>query len=276
MRSHPRHSARPRVAWLAALGLLAIGAGAIWSLWPTGHPGTASRGGARTNVLLVSIDTLRADRTGGRLTPSLNALAARGARFVNARSPVPLTLPAHVSLMTGMLPPRHGVRMNGVHRLPPDTRTLATTLGQAGYRTGAFIGAYVLDRRFGLAQGFDTYDAEIARRDAIAGELEAERPGEVVADRAIAWLNSNPPDGPFFMWVHFYDPHAPYAPPAEWLERAGGQPYDGEVAYADSQLGRLVGALAERGLVDRTLVIVAGDHGEALGDHGEPPHGLLV
>ena len=260
---------------IIAAGLLAMAAAAWWLLprpggRATGHPAT------RPNVLLVSIDTLRADRTGGALTPSLNALAARGTRFLNARSPVPLTLPAHASLMTGLLPPRHGVRLNGAHRLAAGTPTLATVLRGAGYRTGAFVGAYVLDPRFGLAEGFDTYDAEIARRDEVAGEPEAERRGEAVVDRAVAWLASQPPGAPFFLWVHLYDPHAPYDPPSGWTERAGGNEYDGEVAYADAQLGRLLESLASQGQASPTVIVVAGDHGEALGDHGEATHGLLI
>ena len=271
-----RSSRAPLLA-LGVLALLALGAVAAWFYVHSPEtPGGAPRDAGRTNVLLVTIDTLRADRTGGRLTPSLNALAARGTRFLNARSPVPLTLPAHASLMTGLLPPRHGVRMNGVHRLSPAVPTLATTLDAAGYQTGTIVGAYVLDRRFGLARGFDTYDAEIPRREEIAGELEAERRGDVVADRAIAWLKGRHPDAPFFLWMHLYDPHAPYEPPASWLERAGGQRYDGEVAYADAQLGRVIDALQASGQADRTLVVVTGDHGESLGEHGEPTHGLLV
>ena len=258
------------------LGLLIVLGLATWALWYRAGDRPADSPAPPPSLLLVTIDTLRADRTGGPLTPALNALAARGARFVDARSPVPLTLPAHASLMTGLLPPRHGVRLNGAHRLGAGTPTLAAALRGAGYRTAAFIGAYVLDPRFGLAQGFETYDAEIARRDDLAGELEAERPAEIVAGRALAWLDGLPPDAPFFLWVHLYDPHAPYAPPAGWTERAGGHAYDGEVAYADSQLGRLLDAVATRGATDRTLVVVAGDHGESLGDHGEPTHGLLV
>ncbi|MBE3071906.1 MAG: sulfatase-like hydrolase/transferase, partial [Acidobacteria bacterium] len=249
---------------------------AAWWLFPfardTGRPVLG-----RVNLLLVTIDTLRADRVGGELTPAINALARHGASFAEARSVVPLTLPAHASLMTGLLPPNHGVRLNGVHRLSPDRPTLARLLKSAGYRTAAVIGAYVLDRRFGLAEGFETYDDDIARGDREAGLLEAERRGDVVAARALAWLQAQPDDGrPFYLWVHLYDPHAPYDPPPAWLDRAHGQPYDGEVAYADAQLGRIVDALAARGLLDSTLIVVAGDHGESLGDHGEQTHGLLV
>ena len=268
-------SSRKRIVILGAVAALMLAAAAWWVL-TRGSFTRSDVAASRVNLLLVTIDTLRADRTGGGLTPSLNRLAGRGARFLDARTPAPLTLPAHTSLMTGLLPPRHGVRMNGLHRLAAGTPTLATLLSRAGYHTAAFVGAYVLDPRFGLGAGFDTYDAEIPRRDDIAGELEAERRGGVVADRAIAWLNAQQADAPLFLWVHLYDPHAPYDPPAPWLERAAGQPYDGEVAYADAQLGRLLDALTARALIGRTLVIVAGDHGESLGDHGEPTHGLLV
>ena len=150
-------------------------------------------------------------------------------------------------------------------------------LQSAGYRTGAFVGAYVLDSRFGLDQGFDVYDDEIPKRESATGSLEADRRGDVVAARAIAWLRSLPDDGrPFFLWMHLYDPHAPYTPPAEWLARAKGQPYDGEVAFADAQLGALVDALRATGRAERTLTIVAGDHGESLGEHGEADHGMLL
>lgn len=255
---------------------MTVAAVAAWRWFPFAR-GTGRPVLGRVNLLLVTIDTLRADRVGGELTPAINTLARRGTLFTEARSVVPLTLPAHASLMTGLLPPNHGVRLNGLHRLSPDTPTLARLLRSAGYRTAAVIGAYVLDRRFGLGEGFETYDDDIARGDQEAGLLEAERRGDVVADRAIAWLEGQPTDGrPFYLWVHLYDPHAPYAPPLAWLERAHGQPYDGEIAYADAQLGRIVDALAARRLSDHTLIVVAGDHGESLGDHGEQTHGWLV
>ena len=244
-----------------------------WRYWPA--PGRPVLG--RMNVVLVTIDTLRADRIGPALTPWIEGLAHRGMRFANARSNVPLTLPAHASIMTGLLPPRHGVRLNGVRRLRGDTPTLSRVLQAAGYRTGAFIGAYVLDSRFGLDQGFDTYEDEIPKGEAATGSLDADRRGDVVAARAIAWLRSLPDDGrPFFLWMHLYDPHAPYTPPAEWLARANGHAYDGEVAFADAQVGALLDALQANGRSKRTLTIVAGDHGESLGEHGEAGHGMLV
>jgi tetratricopeptide (TPR) repeat protein len=227
----------------------------------------------RQNVVLITIDTLRADRLGRGLTPAIDALAARGTSFTNARATAPLTLPSHVSIMTGALPPAHGVRENGVV-FDRKLATIARTFKEAGYRTAAFVGAYVLNRRFGLDEGFETYDDAIRRDAARAERLEAERPAADVVDAALKWLPSA--TTPFFLWIHLYDPHAPYSPPAEYLDGAGGRAYDGEVAYADAQAGRLVAALESRGLGSSTIVAVAGDHGEALGEHGEQTHGMLA
>lgn len=230
------------------------------------------------NLLLVTIDTLRADHVGawgcpGAETPNLDRLAREGARFAQAGSPAPLTLPAHASMLSGRLPPHHGLRLNGVGRFPEKTETLASRLQTAGYRTGAFVAAFVLDRRFGLDRGFEHYDDDIPR-DTQAG-LEAERPGSQVVDRALAWLTSGD-QRPFFIWVHLYEPHAPYLPPEPFAARLAGRPYDGEIAAADAQLGRLLAALDSGGQAERTVVAVAGDHGEALGEHGELTHGLLL
>jgi choline-sulfatase len=225
---------------------------------------------------------LRADRVGRGLTPNLDRLAARGVQFANARSVVPLTLPSHVSIMTGALPPQHGVRENGRHVFGGTPAPVATVLKEAGYRTAAFIGAYVLDRRFGLAAGFETYDDQIARGSDGVERLEAERPGNEVVDRAIQWLtprsgtNRESAPDPFFLWVHLYDPHSPYTPPAQFLQQAAGHAYDGEVAFADAQVGRLLAVIDRLRLRDRSIVMVAGDHGESLSDHGERTHGMLV
>jgi arylsulfatase A-like enzyme/Flp pilus assembly protein TadD len=228
---------------------------------------------AKPNVLLITIDTLRADRVGRGLTPNLDALAARGTRYTHARTTAPLTLPSHTALLTGSLPPENGVRLNGdVLRVRP---TLAQAFKDAGYRTAAFVGAYVLDRRFGLAVGFDTYDDHVMRDPSGDARFEAERRGDRVADAALAWLQQTS-TAPFFAWVHFYDPHAPYDPPRDYLERAGNNAYDGEVAFADAQVGRLLDWLRTSGLDGRTIVAVAGDHGEGLGDHGEATHGMLA
>lgn len=244
----------------------------------------------RPNVLLVTIDTFRADRLGVGIAPAIDRLAASGLRFDAARAAVPLTLPSHASIHTGLLPPAHGVRENGA-TLADSHPTLARLLKGAGYDTAAFIGAFVLDRRFGLAGGFDTYDDQISRDPNATERLEAERPGAAVVDRALAWLDlrkprqpdspnlPDPPDPrdprPFFVWVHLYDPHAPYDPPAAFRARTP-TPYDGEVAYADAQFARLLEALRAQNALARTLVVVAGDHGEGLGEHGERTHGMLL
>jgi arylsulfatase A-like enzyme/Tfp pilus assembly protein PilF len=227
----------------------------------------------KPSVLLITIDTLRADRVGRGLTPAIDGLAARGVRFTAARSTAPLTLPSHTSIMTGTLPPENGVRVNGVALAARPT--LAEAFHNAGYRTGAFVGAYVLDRRFGLSAGFDTYDDRVQRDPSGAARLDAERRGDIVADAALQWLRGGR-GRPFFAWIHFYDPHAPYDPPQEFLAKAGGNAYDGEVAFADAQVARVLDWLRASGEAGRTIVAVTGDHGEGLGDHGELTHGMLA
>ncbi len=247
----------------AALVIAAVSIGAC-----TAPPPSAPR-----NLVLITIDTLRADRIGAGVAPALDAQAARSVRFVNARTTVPLTLPAHTSLLTGTSPRVHGVHDNGV--VVPDTLpTLAAVCRAAGYRTAAFVGAYVLDRRFGLARGFDIYDDRVARDPDAEARLDAERRAADVVDASLAWLDQAGP-APFFLWVHVYDPHAPYqAPGSTALTGAAG--YDGEVAYASAQIGRLLARLDAKGLRESTVVAVAGDHGEGLGEHGEPTHGMLA
>ncbi len=227
------------------------------------------------NVLLITLDTLRADHVGAYgsksgTTPNIDALAARGVRFDRAGSAVPLTLPSHATILSGLLPLHHGLRNNGLGTFPEDRPTLATLLEARGYRTGAFTGAFVLDHRFGLNRGFAVYDDEIPRDPTLGDHLEAERRADHVVDRALAWLGAN--DGrPFFGWVHLYDPHAPYAAPEPFRSKYASSPYDGEIAFVDQQVQRL---LAQVG--DDTIVVIAGDHGEALGEHGELTHGLLL
>ena len=209
--------------------------------------------------------------------PALTRLADRGVSFRRARSVVPLTLPAHVSIMTGVRPSTHGVRENGVHRFEGSPPPLAVRLRALGYATAAFVGAFVLDRRFGLDAGFDTYDDQVPRDPSATDQLEAERRGDLVVDRALEWLDTQRPGATaYFLWVHLYDPHTPYAPPPDFLARAEGSAYDGEVLFADAQLARLLAAVDSRGERERTIVAVTGDHGESLGEHGEATHGLLL
>ncbi len=227
------------------------------------------------NILLITIDTFRADRMGS-LTPALNRLSKAGVRFTTARSTAPLTLPAHASIMTGLLPPAHGARLNGIP-MGKAAQTMATRLQRTGYRTGAVVGAFVLDRRFGLAEGFELYDDRITRDPGALDQLQAERPANVVVDSAISWLQDVPRDRPWFLWVHMYDPHAPYnAPGGREANASLTNAYDAEVAFADSQLNRLLEAANGHGDASNSSVIVLGDHGESLGEHTEVTHGMLL
>lgn len=226
-----------------------------------------------SSLLLVTIDTLRADRVGAygdasARTPNLDALAGGGVLFERAFSPVPLTLPAHATILTGLLPPEHGVRGNGAFALGTGAKTLATVMKSRGFETAAFVGAFPVARRFGLAAGFDVYDDAVERASGLHFEF-AERRADRVVDAALAWLVRH--RGPVFVWVHLYDPHAPYAPPEGFRD---ADPYRGEVAFADSQVGRLLAAWAAR--PGASTVAVTSDHGEAFGEHGEESHGLFV
>lgn len=240
------------------------------------RPGDAPPGpSAPPNVLLVTLDTFRADRLGQGFTPTLDHLASQGLRFTAARTVAPLTLPAHVSIMTGLRPPGHGARLNGAV-YANRAATLAAQLKRAGYQTGAVVGAFVLDRRFGLEPGFDDYDDDIARDPAATDALQAERPAGLVVDRALAMLARRDGSAPWLQWVHLYDAHAPYAAAPAALARAGGDAYNGEIATVDDALARLFGAVEARPDAARTVTVVVGDHGESLGAHDEATHGMLV
>ena len=270
---------RRRGGWWAILAVVAlVTLAVVASIAGLSAARHRTPAGPRACVLLVTIDTLRADHVGAYgartgATPHLDALAARGTVFEDAVTSAPLTLPAHSSILSGLEPPHHGVRANGRAAFPTDRPTLATLLKDRGYATAAFVAAYVLDRRFGLARGFDLYDDQVERRREGASVLESERPCTAVAAAAEAWLA--PRGGPFFAWVHFYEPHAPYDPPPAFRDQQAGRPYDGEIAAADSCLGRVLAA-AEARAGGRLLSIVMADHGEALGDHGELTHGFFV
>lgn len=261
-----RRWALPGLVLLIGLAL----AGAWWAARTPSGP---------LNVVIITLDTLRADRLGAygyasARTPHLDALARTGTRFDDAVSTSPITGPAHASILTGRYPARLGVRDNATTPLPDAALTLAEMLAASGYDTGGFIGAFILDRPYGFAQGFQTFDG-FARVDS-GREANAERPGVDVVDRALQWLSARPADRPFFLWVHLYDPHAPYSAPAPYSADFAAQPYDGEVAYADAQVGRVIDALRARGVLDRTVIMALADHGESLGEHGEDEHGVFL
>lgn len=236
----------------------------------------ASTAGARApaGVLIVTLDTTRADRLSpygfmSGSTPALERLAAEGVVFDQAMSTAPLTLPAHTSLFTGLVPPRHGVRDNADAPLAASIPTLAELLRSTGVRTGAFVGSVVLDAERGLARGFDRYGGVAAGGQ----DRSLQRRANAVVDDAVAWLDTLA-GTPFLLWTHFYDPHRPYDAPDAF--RSVGDPYDAEIAFADSQIARLLDALDGRGLLADTLVIVVADHGESLGEHGERDHGIFL
>ncbi len=234
------------------------------------------------NVLLITLDTTRADRLGcygarGVETPNLDALAARGTRFSRAVAPVPLTLPSHTSLMTAELPGMHGVRDNGGFRVGAEKLTLAEVLAEKGWATGGFVSAYVLDHRWGIAQGFSTYfdDFDLAKFKTMSmGDIQ--RRGDATVERALSWIGERGAKEKFFAWVHLYDPHSPYEPPEPYASRYAGHPYNGEIAWTDELVGRLLAGLEKRGLTSRTIVAVIADHGESLGEHGEHGHGFFI
>ncbi len=255
---------------LAALVVL-LAAAALGFAWQRFHP-------RRPNLLLVTIDTLRADHVGAygagfAHTPTLDALAARGARFEHAETAVPMTGPSHATILTGLYPPVHGVRDNVVFSLDPSHKTLATLLKTAGYRTAAFVGAYPVAAAFGFKQGFETF-TENFKESEIPGAGAQRRANEVIDD-ALDWLGRQ--DGaPWFAWVHLYDPHAPYDPPEPYRTTYVDRPYDGEIAFADAQLGRALDWLRASGHEADTVVAVLADHGESLGEHRETTHAVLV
>lgn len=232
------------------------------------------------NVVVVSIDTLRPDRLGcygGSLadTPAIDALSREGIRFQNAFTPVPLTLPAHWTILTGLQPWHHGVVDNGMTLSRPPAATLAERFAGAGYDTAAFVSAFVLHRTFGLDRGFSRYDDGPAADAALGQLLHESSPADERVDRALSWLRRERTQ-PFFLWLHLFDPHAPYAPPPGFRARFRDRLYDGEVAFVDTQVARLLSALVRAGLKEKTLVVLLSDHGESLGEHGEETHGLLL
>jgi len=259
-----------RLSWCAVLA--AVLSTAAWIL-TTAHAQAPVR-----NVLLITIDTIRADHVGAygyskAATPTLDRLAGEGIRFDDATSQAPLTGPAHAALLTGQYPARLSVRDNATTPLPQDARTLAELFKSRGYRTGGFVGAFILGPEYGFGKGFDTFDATFAQFNA-GTKLQAQRRGGEVVDAAVKWLRSG--TEPFFAWVHLYDAHTPYDPPAPFRTRFAAALYDGEIAYVDSCIGKILAVLEQSGQLDRTAVAVVADHGEGLGDHGEAEHGMFL
>ncbi len=275
-RAHAPRSPAERITRRAALAAAASAVALLLLLfWPSSSTPAILRT-IDQNILLVSIDTLRADALGsygGRAaTPNLDRLAREGLRFDFAHAHAVVTLPSHASILTGLLPFQHGVRDNAGYRLAAEVPTMATRLGAAGHEAGAFVGAFPLDSRFGLDAGFIVYDDRVGGSGQSSDFLIAERPAEAVVHAALQWLGDR--TDPWFAWVHLFDPHAAYVPPAPFDRQYADAPYLGEVAYTDRTLGPLFDAV--RRAPRPTLVIVTADHGEGLGDHGELTHGVLA
>jgi arylsulfatase A-like enzyme/Tfp pilus assembly protein PilF len=248
---------------------------------------------SRKNLLLITLDTVRADRLrcyGYKdiSTPNMDFLAANGVLFENAISPAPLTLPAHTTVLTGLYPTVHGIRDNTTYMLSDKAITLAEILSDNGYKTAAVIGAFVLDSSYGLDQGFQYYDDKLpspvtnyskvlapGERSRIQMKEISERPASTVTRSAISWLRENSGEN-FFLWVHYYDPHFPYNPPPPFTTKYLDNPYDGEIAFVDKNIGSLFNELRKKGIFDRTLIVLAGDHGEGLGEHEEPTHSIFI
>ena len=258
---------------LAVLGLLAVVLGGALGCGPR----------PPANVLLITIDTLRADHLGCygfhlARTPEIDRLAAEGTRFTDAIAAAPITMPAHSSILTGLFPPAHGVRDNGSYALSDKAVTLAERLKAAGWRTQAVVSALVLNRRYNLVQGFDGYDDDLWSEDEPKLFMIRDRKAPKTADRVLKWLAgwaAEKPRRPFFLWVHFFDPHQPYQAPAAEVARSA-TPYDAEIAMVDHAVGRIVDDLRRRGLLDDTLIVLTADHGESLGEHGEKTHAIFI
>jgi choline-sulfatase len=293
---------RFRIAAAALLAAAACRPGEPPTPVPTPTPASTATATSRLNVLFVSIDTIRADHCSVygypfETTPRLARLATEGARVVDAYAPMATTGPSHTTMMTSLYPLTHGVVKNG-YVLTPEHVTLAERLKARGYSTAAIVSSFPVSRKFGLMQGFDHYDDDFGpRRPGDPQQWNDEkvlsafdRPASATSGLAAEWIRARPKDRPFFLWVHFFDPHGPYEPPREFrdLVRPAGTPwpraglereiwkYDGEIRFADDGVGKVLDALDAAGLRDSTLVVVVGDHGEGLGDHGRMEHGVMI
>ncbi len=269
----PKFPTYLRIIFFAALALFVVSlVGRIFLLSPVKRDESL-------NVLLITLDTTRADRLGcygypKPTTPNIDSVAAEGVRFARAYAQVPLTFPSHCSIMTGTFPVYHGARNNGTYYLHPDFITLAEVMKSYGFQTAAFVSSFTVDSRFGLDQGFDLYDDDFRRGQAFKA-LNAERRAEEVFKPFSSWLDNNY-QKPFFCWLHFFDPHLPYDPPSPFREKFATDPYDGEIAYMDQYVGKVIEKLKEKNLWEKTFLILAGDHGEGFGEKGEAGHGVFL
>ena len=272
----------PSPKHLATFALFLLGLSASTGLCQS-NTGRASGG---TPVLLITVDTLRADRLGcygarSVKTPAMDALAAQGVRFDRALAQVPITPPSHAVILSGTYPMYNSVRDFTSTPLPKNVGSLAEAFQRHGYDTAAFVSSAVLESSWGFGRGFQTYDDQFNLRNVDVANLgTVERRAEQTVNLLLAWLKAHPAVGaaarPFFVWLHLYDPHWPYDPPEPFRAQYAGHPYDGEIAYADSQLARLFDYLRQRGVYDRTLIVLMSDHGESLGEHGEDEHGFFI
>jgi arylsulfatase A-like enzyme len=266
--------ARRVLPWIVSLS--------CWAQTTSSAP-LKSRAATRPNVVLITLDTTRADRMGflgsdRGLTPNLDALAHHAVVFARAYAQVPLTTPSHAAILTGTYPQFNHVNYLG-DPLGKGLPFIPEILHRMGYKTAAFVGALVLDPAKlapGFERGFDVYDAGFHRRRPGEDNYHSlERRGEVVLSHVVAWLKKRP-SGPFFLWIHLYDPHDPYTPPEPYATRYPAEPYDGEIAYTDSIVGKLLAELRARDLFDGSIIAVMADHGEAFGEHGETHHGIFL
>ena len=266
-------SGKRRKYLVLALLLVVIIAAGLWLLLRSISPGQGIR-----HIILISIDTCRADYLScygykSKTTPNIDALAAEGVLFENAISPVPQTLPAHSSMFTGTIPPYHGVHDNEGYRLDESNVTLAEILTDAGFTTGAAISAFPLDSKFGIDQGFESYNDYF--ETTLEGHPLEQRRGGETTDVALDWLKKNK-DKRFFFFLHYFDPHQAYDPPEPFASRFASDLYAGEIAYTDHCIGKVVDKLKELGIYDSTLIIITSDHGEMLGEHGEVTHTYFI
>lgn len=259
----------------SAVSCLVVAAAIACGSGPTTSPAPPLADFSGRPIILLTIDTLRADRLGAYgssrgLTPALDRFASTATRFTSAITQVPLTLPAHATMLTGLHPARHGVRTNDGFQLPPTVPMVPELLRARGYKTGAFIGGYPLQAATGLSRGFDRYDDDFLRRPS-----SIERSADDVARSALSWVEEQR-SHPFFVWLHLFDPHSPYTPPAPFAAAHPDAPYDGEVAYTDAAIGRFLDRLHQLDLFTRATVVIVADHGESLGEHGERTHGTFL